>query len=131
MLCMCRIKQKSTKEEFLSFLHCIGNFIDMTILWIRKLWYIILMSISTPYVIRNFEEIVEFQFFTEFNGKNLIFLVWVVLLIVPLFDSFEGFGISIKRFYQRSEDKQLNALAENNVIPSQTELERQLTDESK
>jgi hypothetical protein len=89
------------------------------------------MSISTPYVIRNFEEIVEFQFFTEFNGKNLIFLVWVVLLIVPLFDSFEGFGISIKRFYQRSEDKQLNALAENNVIPSQAELERQLTDESK
>ena len=127
---MCRIKLKFTKEEFLSILHCIGNFIDMTILWIRKLWYIILMSISTPYVIRNFEEIVEFQFFTEFNGKNLIFLLWVVLLIVPLFDSFEGFGISIKRFYQRNEDKQLNALAENNVIPSQTELERQLTDES-
>lgn len=130
MLRMCRIKLKFTKEEFLPILHCIGYFIDMT-MWIRKLWYIILMSISTPYVIRNFEEIVEFQFFTEFNGKNLIFLVWVVLLIVPLFDSFEGFGISIKRFYQRNEDKQLNALAENNVIPSQTELERQLKDESK
>lgn len=128
---MCRIKLKFTKEELLSILHCLGNFIDMTILWIRKLWYIILMSISTPYVIRNFEEIVEFQFFTEFNGKNLIFLVWVALLIVPLFESFEGFGISIKRFNQRKEDKQLNALAENNVIPSQTELERQLTDESK
>ncbi len=128
---MCRIKLKFTKEELLSILHCLGNFIDMTILWIRKLWYIILMSISTPYVIRNFEEIVEFQFFTEFNGKNLIFLVWVALLIVPLFESFEGFGISIKRFNQRNEDKQLNALAENNVIPSQTELERQLTDESK
>lgn len=128
---MCRIKLKFTKEELLSILHCLGNFINMTILWIRKLWYIILMSISTPYVIRNFEEIVEFQFFTEFNGKNLIFLVWVALLIVPLFESFEGFGISIKRFNQRNEDKQLNALAENNVIPSQTELERQLTDESK
>ena len=89
------------------------------------------MSISTPYVIRNFEEIVEFQFFTEFNGKNLIFLVWVALLIVQLCESFEGFRISIKRFNQRNEDKQLNALAENNVIPSQTELERQLTDESK
>ena len=128
---MCRIRLEFTKEVFMSLLHSIGNLIDMTIFWVRKLWYIILMSISTPYVICNFEEIVEFQFFTEFNGKNLIFLVWVALLIVPLFDSFEGFGISIKRFNQRIENKQLNALVENQEIPSQADLERELTDESK
>lgn len=105
--------------------------LDIAILWIRKLWYVILLCISTPYVVCNFEEIVDFQFFEKFNGKNLIFLVWIVLLIIPLFDSFEGFGISIKRFYQRNENKQLDALAENKEIPTIEELEKQLKDESK
>ena len=126
---MCRNRQKSVKETFLSILRWIGNAIDVSILWIRKLWYVILLGISTPYVVCNFEEIVDFQFFEKFDGKNLIFLVWIVLLIIPLFDSFEGFGISIKRFYQRSENKQLDALAENKVVPTQEELERQLRDE--
>ena len=128
---MCRKRKKSGKEVFLSIFNWIGNAIDFSILWIRKLWYLILVSISTPYVICNFEEIVKFQFFTEFNGKNLIFLVWIVLLIIPLFDSFEGFGISIKRYNQRIENKQLDALVDNNEVPSQTDLERQLEDESK
>lgn len=128
---MCKKRQKLTQEIFISIYNRIGNTIDFFILWVRKLWYLILMSISTPYVISNFEEIVEFQFFTEFNGRNLIFLVWIVLLIVPLFDSFEGFGISLKRYSQRIENKQLDALVDNKEIPSQTDLEKQLEDESK
>ena len=105
--------------------------IDFIILWIRKLWYVILISTSTPYVIRNFDEIINFQFFTQFNGKNLIFVVWIILLIIPLFDSFEGFGISIKRYYQRNENKQLEALANNNEVLTQEELEKILTDDLK
>ena len=128
---MCRKKQKSSNNTFLSILRWMGNMLDIAILWIRKLWYVILLCISTPYVVCNFEEIVDFQFFEKFNGKNLIFLVWIVLLIIPLFDSFEGFGISIKRFYQRNENKQLDALAENKEIPTIEELEKQLKDESK
>ena len=125
---MCR---KTVKYIFLSILHWIGNFIDISILWIRKLWYVILLCISTPYIICNYDEIVDFQFFTQFNGKNLIFLVWIVLLIIPLFDSFEGFGISIKRYNQQRENKKLDALVENNEIPTQEELERQIIDDSK
>lgn len=128
---MCRKNHKSVKDTCLSILRWIGNAIDVLILWIRKLWYVILLCISTPYVICNFEEIVNFQFFEKFDGKNLIFLVWIVLLIIPLFDSFEGFGISIKRFYQRNENRQLDELAENKEVPTQEELERQLNDERK
>lgn len=128
---MCGKTHKLTKDSFPSVMRWIGNAIDVSILWIRKLWYVILLCISTPFVICNFEEIVDFQFFDQFNGKNLIFIVWIVLLIIPLFDSFEGFGISIKRFYQRNENKQLDALAENKEIPTQEELEKQLHDEHK
>lgn len=61
----------------------------------------------------------------------MIFLVWIVLLIIPLFDSFEGFGISIKRFNQRRENEQLDELVKNKELPTQEELERQLNDERK
>lgn len=128
---MCRKKQKSNNNRCLSFWHWISNAIDTIIVLLRKLWYVILLGLSTPYVIHNFEEIVQFQFFTEFNGENLIFLIWIMLLIIPLFDSFEGFGISIKRFNQRTENKQLDALVENEEIPSQAELQKQLENESK
>ena len=128
---MCRNNQKSIKDMVLFILCWMGRIINTCIIWLRKLWYMILLSISTPYVILNFEEIVQFQFFTEFNGKNLIFLVWIILLIVPLFDSFEGFGITIKRAQQYLENKQLDALVENEEIPSQKELQKQLKDESK
>ena len=128
---MCRNNQKSIKDIVLSVLCWMGRIINICIIWLRKLWYMILLSMSTPYVIHNFEEIVQFQFFTEFNGKNLIFLVWIILLIVPLFESSEGFGITIKRAQQYLENKQLDALVENEEIPSQKELQKQLKDESK
>lgn len=130
-MAMCRNKQKSAKDTFSPILRWIGNAIDIAIFWVRKLWYVILLGLSTPYVICNFEEIVDFQFFEEFDGKNLIFLVWIVLLIIPLFDSFEGFGISIKRFNQRRENEQLDELVKNKELPTQEELERKLNDERK
>ncbi|MGN0227052.1 MAG: hypothetical protein ACI4AI_03185 [Paludibacteraceae bacterium] len=109
----------------------IDSVANLCILFTRKIWYVILLCVSTPYVLYNFEEIVSFQFFSQFNGKNLIFVVWIVLLIIPLFDSFEGFGISIKRFYKQTENKQLDALVDSNEIPTQIDLEKQLKDEPK
>lgn len=123
--------RKSISDIVRSTSKRIGICFDKLAQVLRKLWYVILLSISTPYVIRNFEEIVDFQFFTQFDGKNLIFVVWIVLLIIPLFDSFEGFGISIKRYNNQKEDKKLNDLVENATLPSQEELERKLEDESK
>ena len=38
---------------------------------------------------------------------NLIFLVWIALLVFPMFESFEGFGISIKK---RKLDKEKESL---------------------
>ena len=128
---MCKRNNTSSTSRLLSFMQGASAIIDFIILWIRKLWYVILISTSTPYVIRNFDEIINFQFFTQFNGKNLIFVVWIILLIIPLFDSFEGFGISIKRYYQRNENKQLEALANNNEVLTQEELEKILTDDLK
>lgn len=66
-------------------------------LWchIILLWYCVLLGLSTWFVICNFQEITTFTFFEEFNGKNLIFILWLLLLILPLVRHFEGFGMKV------------------------------------
>lgn len=66
-------------------------------LWchIILLWYCILLGLSTWFVIDNFQEITTFTFFEDFNGKNLIFILWLLLLILPLVRHFEGFGMKV------------------------------------
>ena len=59
----------------------------------------------TIYVFKNFDTIRDFTFFCDFDGDNLIFVLWLILLVFPLFDSFEGFGISLNRRKQEEADK--------------------------
>ena len=73
--------------------------------WVLRLWYSLLIIASTIYVIKHFDTIRDFTFFCDFDGDNLIFVLWLVLLIFPLFDSFEGFGISLKRRRQEQVEK--------------------------
>lgn len=83
----------------MKFLHRLHSFLthqerlDAELNWIKKVWYIILVGITSRYVLCNFSELVSFTFFEDFDGKNLIFLLWLVLLLIPLFDNFEGFGL--------------------------------------
>ncbi len=81
------------------------NFVDKCSYWISQLWYVVLLCLSTVYVLINFETAKDFTFFDKFNGDNLIFVSWLILLILPLFDSFEGFGISLKRRKQEQVEK--------------------------
>lgn len=64
--------------------------------WIQGLWYAILFTISTIYVIANFETCKKFTLLSDFDGDNVIFLVWLIMLILPFFEKFEAFGISYK-----------------------------------
>lgn len=60
-------------------------------------WFVLILTVATIFVFVNFKECVALSFTEDFNGMNLIFLVWIALLIFPMFESFEGFGISIKK----------------------------------
>ena len=60
-------------------------------------WYMLVFLATTIYVLANFKVCIDLSFTEDFNGNNLIFLFWLVLIIFPMFDSFEGFGISIKK----------------------------------
>lgn len=70
-------------------------------------WYVLVLFTTSVYVMLNFSSCIDLHFTEEFNGKNLIFLFWLVLIIFPMFDGFEGFGISIKK---RKQEKKENSL---------------------
>ena len=71
-------------------------------------WFVLILTVATIFVFVHFKECVALSFTADFNGMNLIFLVWIALLIFPMFESFEGFGISIKK---RKFDKEKEAIA--------------------
>lgn len=70
-------------------------------------WFILILALSSVFVFCHFHECIALSFTEKFNGMNLIFLFWLALLLFPMFESFEGFGISIKK---RKYDKEKEAI---------------------
>ena len=73
-------------------------------------WYVLVFVITTIFVLLHFKACITLSFTEDFNGMNLIFLFWLALIIFPMFESFEGFGISIKK---RKQDKEKESLTAN------------------
>lgn len=44
------------------------------------------------------------KFSADFNGYNTIFIFWLVLLIIPLFEKFEVSGFSIKTRKKKAQE---------------------------
>lgn len=107
--------------------------LDAELNWISKIWYLILVVASSIYVFINFSELVSFTFFEEFNGKNLIFILWLVLLLLPLFDNFEGFGVHFNKHANRVAQKS-NEIAEEamkNAPKTVEDLKKELEETTK
>lgn len=99
------------------FLHSgiddLGNRMKRLILKVRNrlvdYWYVLVLFVTTVYVISNFKCCINLHFTEEFNGKNLIFIFWLALIIFPMFDGFEGFGVSIKKRKQEKKEFSLTS----------------------
>lgn len=84
-------------------------------------WYALIFLVTTVYVLWNFKVCIDLRFTEDFNGKNLIFLFWLLLIILPMFESFEGFGISIKKRKQEKKEEFLTSEYHNNLMNAQEE----------
>ncbi|TWH60198.1 hypothetical protein DesLBE_4618 [Desulfitobacterium sp. LBE] len=60
----------------------------------RKWWYLVLLILSTSYVFYYRNNIYQLK---ELNATNLIFILWLILLLLPLFSEMEFFGIKFKK----------------------------------
>lgn len=64
-----------------------------------------------------------FTFFNKFNGYNLVFVLWVVLLLLPLFDKLEIMGVNLKFKIQNKESQRAMQDAINGQVTPLEELD--------
>lgn len=67
-----------------------------------KFWYIILVLMSSAYVWYYRYEIYQLK---EINARNLIFLLWLLLLLVPLFSEMEFWGVKVKKEVEKATEE--------------------------
>ena len=46
-------------------------------------WYFVTVTLLTIYIIRNWCYAIEFTPFSDFNGNNLLFVVWIIIVVLP------------------------------------------------
>lgn len=78
------------------------NIFKRFIVWIRlriyEILYMILLMILSIYIIINWKTCITMKFFEQFDGNNILFLVWIVLLILLFYDvEAEGWKFHRKR----------------------------------
>lgn len=89
-------KLKLNKETFKRFYQRVDQSIENCEDWFSGHWYTVLLIVCTVFVLWHFDECLSLTFTADFNGYNTIFLFWLILLIIPLFEKFEVSGFSIK-----------------------------------
>ena len=75
---------------------------------IYEIIYIVLLIILSKYIISNWEKCISMKFFEQFDGNNILFLVWIVLLIL-FFNDVEAKDFKFKRKEKDMEKQLANA----------------------
>lgn len=58
-------------------------------------YYIVEISL-TVYVLLNWEKCIKMQFFSHFDGNNILFIVWIIIIFLAIYDV-EAKGIKFQR----------------------------------
>lgn len=70
--------------------------VDHILFWVQRLWYVALLTFFSIYVGCNFDDCIEMTFFDDFDGDNIMFIFWLLLLVVPLVGKLEAFGVNVE-----------------------------------
>ena len=65
----------------------------------KKWWYLILLILSSTYVFCHWNKIDQLS---QLTVQTLIFILWIVLLVLPLFSEIEIGGVKLKREIERA-----------------------------
>lgn len=81
---------------------------------LKKLWsvrysvfHVIVFLCLSCYVLLNWGECISMQFFSQFDGNNILFLVWIILILLIIYEV-EGQGIKIAKHKKEEVQKNLN-----------------------
>lgn len=68
----------------------------------KKCWYLFLLVVSSIYVWYYRFDIYQLK---ELNAQNLIFLLWLLLLLMPLFSEMEFLGVKVKKEVEKATEE--------------------------
>lgn len=70
----------------------------------RRWWYIILLIMCTGFVLCNWKKMVTLNF-DNITIFHIIFILWIILLICPLFSEMEFFGVKLKKEVEKVKEE--------------------------
>ena len=111
--------------------------LEENLVWYKKLWkwllkqrsiifHWIILIVLTVYIIRNWDSCVSMQFFSNFDGNNILFLVWIILIFLMLYD-IEAKGVKLRK---RALKEELDIIDMQHRINAMSHTINQVSDES-
>ena len=111
--------------------------LEENLVWYKKLWkwllkqrsiifHWIILIVLTVYIIRNWDSCISMQFFSNFNGNNILFFVWIILIFLMLYDV-EAKGVKLKK---RELKEDLDIIDMQHRINAMSHTINQVSDES-
>lgn len=93
---------------------------------VYQIFYAIMSVALWIYVISNWDKCIHMQFFSQFDGNNILFLVGILLPILPFYEV-EGKGFKIRRMgvkalehdLQKKESEFQKTTIENTIVMMQ------------
>lgn len=82
-------------------------------IWVRiyTVSYLILLGILTKYICENWEKCISMQFFSQFDGNNILFLVWIAGIMLFFYDV----EIKESKFHMRKIEEAKNQVRDRSV----------------
>lgn len=85
--------------------------------WLLKHIYtiihILVLAALSWYILSNWESCISMQFFSDFDGNNILFLAWIVLIFLLVYEV-EGKGIKVAK--RKQEESQQNLDIANHML---------------
>ena len=95
------------KIDMIAKIKCVGKqFWDCLKRYIYQMLYVIMLGVLWTYIVLNWEKCVSMQFFSQFDGNNILFLAGILLIILPFYEV-EGNGIKIRKAGTKELEKDL------------------------
>ncbi|MBR4069029.1 MAG: hypothetical protein IKK08_10450 [Clostridia bacterium] len=89
---------------------CLVNFLSNIKMFLQKRgWYLFLLSLSSFYVWNNRT---CFHNISQLSPKNIIFFIWIALLLLPLFSEMEFLGVKFKRAIEKANAEVMESIKE-------------------
>ena len=95
---------KKIKESLYIWHKRINRFIEK---YFYDIFHAVVFFALTAYVITNWNECISMQFFSRFNGNNILFLVWIILILLIIYEV-EGKGIKLRKRKQEQDQVEID-----------------------